>query len=247
MSDDKVMQRIRQLLAQAESTTHPAEAELCTERAEKLMMQHGIDQVMLQRAAGEEIVNRKLTYTGRYAQAQVILGDQVCRALGGLRTYRHVAQGRGTRPQDLHIVGFEGDVDRAITLVTSLQTQCLAALEAWNREQADSWEWSCRTTDHQKFVERRGFVIAFGQGAGDRIKANRLQVVREAEVTRPGTEVALRNRDLEVNRWLSARVRLGRARGVTMGARGRESGYREGQRARTGERQVGGSRALAGR
>ena len=49
---DPVLERVRALLAQAESTTYEAEAETFTAKAQELMTRHAIDLAMLAEASG---------------------------------------------------------------------------------------------------------------------------------------------------------------------------------------------------
>ena len=242
----KIAETIALLLAKAERTEFPREAEALTEQAERLMIRHGIEQALIDAARGveqpkEEIVVRTIKLEGTYSRALLDLGAIVCAALGNLRTYRRYRP--GTSIQHLKIVGFEGDADRAVTLVTSLHLQALTAMRVWNRAQRDSWDWEFMT-DHEKTKARQAFVTAFGWGAANRIGSTRRAVVEESSA---GTDLVLLDRGKRVENWMDENVgKLKRARSRQVSDYGRADGYRAGQRARTGEAEIDQHRALTG-
>lgn len=241
----KIAEKIALLLAKAESTT-PEEAEALTEHAERLMIRHGIEQALIDAARGvdqpkEEIVVRTIKLQGTYSRALLDLGSAVCHALGNLKTYRQYLS--GTSQEHLKIVGFEGDADRAVTLVTSLHLQALAAMRAWNREQRHSWRWKYMSA-HEKTQARRAFLTAFGWGASSRIRSTRREVVEESSA---GTDLVLLNREQRVKSWMDEKVgKLRPARDRQVSDYGQADGYRAGQRARTGEAEIDQHRALTG-
>ncbi|QNL31062.1 hypothetical protein SEA_KAUALA_50 [Microbacterium phage Kauala] len=232
---DKKLELIAQLLAKAESTT-PEEAEALTEHAERLMIKYGIDQARIdaKRAkagqATEDIVQRKMTFTGTYRREMINLGAAVCRGLGSLR----VLQARNPdRSVSLYIIGYESDVQQAETLILSLQVQSAVAVRAfWS---GVSRNYAGYASYDQKSV-RRSFVMGFGNGAGKRIADSRQQVIAEAGT---GTELVLVGRDAKVQEFFDGmakgKARRSNRKGSSFAA---SEGFAAGQQANTGERGV---------
>ena len=85
MRDDKILNRIRALLAKAESTT-PEEAELLTAKAAELMLRHEISQsqVAADHAVAEGFKEFRFEFQGVYMRQFRRLVGRVASALGGL-------------------------------------------------------------------------------------------------------------------------------------------------------------------
>lgn len=241
MSEKKI-DLIAQLLAKAESTT-PEEAEALTEHAERLMLKYGIEQAVInERRANsgkgdETIVKERIVFTGAYRLEMVNLGASVVNGLGSLRalmsTYKN-------KEATLYVIGYESDVQQALTLIKSLQVQAMIAVRAWWK--LNKGEYALMPSYDQE-AARRSFAKGFGNGAGVRILNNRQQVVQEAG---PGTELVMVSRDARVQAHLdglptkAARNRHGKGSGAALG-----SGYRAGQQANTGEKNVTQGRGIS--
>ncbi len=241
-TQDKKLELIAQLLAKAESTT-PEEAEALTEHAERLMIKYGIDQARIdaKRAkagqATEQIVQRKMTFTGTYRREMINLGAAVTRGLGSLR----VLQSRNPdRSVSLYIIGYESDVQQAETLIMSLQVQSAVAVRAWWAENADTFRG---LPSYDQKAARRSFVMGFGNGAGRRIADSRAKVVQEAGT---GTELVLVSRDAKVGEFFDSmakgKARATRRKGSSFAA---ADGFQAGQQANTGERGVTQGRGIS--
>lgn len=241
MSEKKI-ELIAQLLAKAESTT-PEEAEALTEHAERLMIKYGIEQARIdeKRAkagqATEQIVQRKITFTGTYRREIINLGAAVTRGLGSLR----VLQSRNPdRSVSLYIIGYESDVQQAETLILSLQVQSAVAVRAWWAANADIYRGYA---SYDKKSVRRSFVMGFGNGAGKRIADSRLKVVSEEGA---GTELVLVSRDAKVQDFFDGMAK-GKARRTSRKGSSFASaeGFVAGQQANTGERSMTQGRGIS--
>jgi hypothetical protein len=133
---DTMQAKIEKLLAKAERTDNPHEAEAFSRKAEALMVQWGIDEAMLAAtrttAQAEEIVEEKIVFTGRYAKPLAIFGSYIATGLGNVRllqgpTYSPDAK----QAHALYLIGFRSDVTRAQMLITSLHLQMTTAQRAW--------------------------------------------------------------------------------------------------------------------
>ena len=239
MSEKKI-DLIAQMLAKAESTT-PEEAEALMEHAERLMIKYSIDQAVIdsRRATGQEekIVTVKIQFSGAYRLDHTRLGASVANALGNLRLLQSTYKNKFSW---LHIIGFESDVRQAETLIRSLQVQSMVATRAWWK--THKGEYSLYTSYDQE-AARRSFVVGFGAGAGERIRASRQQVVAEAGT---GTELVLVSREAKVQAHFDTlQTRPSRARGGKGSPEARVSGYQAGQQANTGEKSLSQGRAVS--
>jgi len=242
---EKKADTIAALLAKAESTT-PEEAEALREHAYRLMERYMIDQAVIdaRRAklgqASEQIVTKIISFEGMYRKDMQALGSQVVHALGTMRPL--ISNGRLTA--SLHIVGFESDVAQAEVLIRSLEVQALLAVKDWWYSVRDTFEFRYHT-DSEKVRARHTFVTAFGMGVGERIEANRNQVVQEAG---SGTDLVLLDRKSKVDEHVDGmNLRNTRSR-RKYDPNAFVSGVAAGHRANTGERSVSQGRGLpAGR
>lgn len=238
-------ERIALLLKKAETTT-PGEAELLTAKAVELMQKYGIDQAMLNaRTTGdkERIEMLKIPLRGIYAMGYMSMMSAIARAYGNGAVKTYYTQWKQS-DITLTITGFESDVAQLKILLASLQLQVVVATDTWwkSDENAPARELS---TPMEKFKARRTFIKSFGNGAAERISRARRTLVKEAETTTPGTEVVLRDRAKAVEEFLAAKVpnlKTTRSREKSGGFSASSAGYRAGQNANTGDRQVSAGR-----
>ena len=241
--NDKKLSTVEALLAKAESTTSPEEAEALTAKAEELMIRYGIEAAMLaaRRAAGakpEQIVTRTVPFKGNYGVTLIAGGWLVARAMSGEAVQGYQARGTG-----LVLIGFESDVEQAARLVSSLALQAMVARDAWWRR-APERKWA---DAGQSFVERRTFVDRFFVGAADRLRRERAVAVGEARASEPGTELVLRGRSAAVAEHLAGLgLRAGKQRRTRTGYAGAHAGYAAGQSANVGTTGIGGGRRAVG-
>ncbi len=122
--EERILTRVRLLLAKAESTTFEAEAETFTEGAQKLMAKHSIDVAMLEAHDGRAHApaSRRIGVDRPYENAKALL-------------LTVVAEANRCRPvwsQELGfmtVLGFEADLEATETLFTSLLVQSTQALQ----------------------------------------------------------------------------------------------------------------------
>ena len=154
-----VLDKVRALLAKAESTTFDAEAEAFTAKAQELMARHRIDRAVLD-ASGkdrrEEPVGRRIGVDDPYADARATLLAAVSDA-NGCRAVWSKDMGFST------VFGFVDDLDAVEELFTSLLVQATAALRREGSKQDRSGR--SRTT---RF--RRSFLVAFAARIGQRLR-----------------------------------------------------------------------------
>lgn len=240
MADEKILERIVLLMRKAESTT-PEEAEALMEHAERLMVRHGIDQARAAAAAAgrdikpEEIVRRRVDFSGVYAHALGQIGCDITYAYG----VTHPLIARWPGGARLTIVGFESDAVAVESLVSSLVLQARVALDQWwtRMKRAGEVDW-LRPSERTK--ARRDYLIGFGLGAAARLHTMRQRVEVEEEAT-PGTAVVLLDRKAAVAASLDG---VGKARSLKIGASVRD-GIQDGKKANVGGRGLSGRRAIS--
>jgi hypothetical protein len=156
--DERILVRVRALLAKAESTPYAAEAETFTAGAQALMARHSIDAAMVAAtapAAGEEPAGRRLGVDPPYEAAKATLFQVVAEAnrcrVAWSRHFGFVT-----------VVGFPGDLHAVETLVTSLLVQATRAMH----------EAGTRTTTTGRSRTRsfrQSFLMSFATRVGERL------------------------------------------------------------------------------
>ena len=151
------LDRVRALLAKAESTGFPEEAEAYTAKAQELMARYSIDYALLSVRAGapEEPVGRRVGVDNPYEAPKVLLLDAVASA-NRCRSVWSSAFGFVT------VVGFPSDVDAVELLFTSLLVQATAAMVAAGSRRDAYGRSSTRSF-------RQSFLTAYAQRIGERL------------------------------------------------------------------------------
>jgi hypothetical protein len=124
-ADPRILHRVTALLAKAESTTFPDEAEALTAKAQELMTRHAIDMaaVRAERVGGPRVSGRRIGVDDPYARARVTLLSEVAGA-NRCRAVWSQAFGFAT------VFGDESDLDAVEMLFTSLLVQATRAMVA---------------------------------------------------------------------------------------------------------------------
>ncbi len=151
--DPKVLARIRALLAKAESTDYPQEAEALSAKAQDLLTRHAIDAAVLAaRTHSPSVVRaRRVPVADPYAGAKVQLLDAVGRANEVRVVWTH-SVGLAT------VVGHPDDLELVAVLFASLLVQADRAVEEAGRTGLGR---------DRRF--RRGFLFAYAERIGQRL------------------------------------------------------------------------------
>ena len=131
--------RIRALLAKAESTPFPFEADAFTLKAYELMARHSIDRTMLaaRDTRSDAPVTVRVAIDNPYVDAKSLLLQMVAQHCG-TRAVRHPSYGFSS------VVGFRADVIATEILFTSLLHQSDAELHAASNELTGARQWRYR-------------------------------------------------------------------------------------------------------
>lgn len=158
-SGSPMLDRVRALLAKAESTTFPAEAEALTGKAQELIARHSIDEALL--AAGSERGDLpggvRLSTDTPYAGAKALLVQEVA-AANRCEAVWSDDLGFAT------VLGWPADLVAVELLYTSLLVQATAAML---RGRAERRQGSGRRTK----VWDESFLNAFALRIGERLRA----------------------------------------------------------------------------
>lgn len=171
--EERILERVRALLAKAESTTFDAEADTFTAGAQALMARHSIDAAMLAaaapgRAVGEGPTARRISIDPPYEGPKVALLDAVATA-NRCRTVWSKELGFVT------FFGFGTDLSAVETIFTSLLVQSTRAMaRAGTRTYAGG---QSRTRSF-----RTSFLSAFAHRIGERLR----EVTEEETSAREG-------------------------------------------------------------
>ncbi|MFF1903408.1 DUF2786 domain-containing protein [Kitasatospora sp. NPDC058218] len=181
--EPRMLSRVRALLAKAESTEYPEEAEALTAKAQQLMAQHSIDEALL--AVGGEDRNApaalRIGVDNPYEVPKTMLLDAVA-AANRCRVVWAKEFGFCT------IIGFDGDLDGVELLYTSLLVQATHAMnKAGSRQHLDG---ASRTK-----AFRHSFLVAYAARIRERLTAATEQATNDAAAGRhlreDGTEAQL--------------------------------------------------------
>jgi hypothetical protein len=173
--NETMMNRIRALLAKAESTNFPEEAEAYTAKAMELMSKYGIDQTLLQAKENKTTVgDRIFKVYAPFARDKVTFFNAIVNALGGRAVWR-IRGKRQANPgfEELHVFATETDLERIDMLFTSLLVQCANAMNVAVRETISG------QNRPRKF--KADFLYGFSSEVGVRLLAAERQAARDAE------------------------------------------------------------------
>lgn len=187
-ADERILSRVRMLLAKAESTTFEAEAATFTAGAQSLMARHSIDAALLARDADRPDRNgpqgRRIGIDNPYEGPKAVLLQAVASA-NRCRMVWSRELGFGT------VVGFEPDLDAVELLFTSLLVQATRTLAAAGSR--NTLHGGSRTRSF-----RQSFLSAFADRIGERL--------HEATAHEEEAAVAARSGGRELVPLLAARA-----------------------------------------
>ncbi|MGQ4354070.1 DUF2786 domain-containing protein [Streptomyces drozdowiczii] len=207
--EPRMLTRIRALLAKAEATGYPEEAEALTTKAQELMARHSIDEALLaaRTHGGRTPGACRIGVDAPYETAKAILLDAVASA-NRCRAVWNSDLGFTT------VVGFEADLDAVELLHTSLLVQGAAAMTRAEAGQRAGGRKRTKTF-------RQSFLMAYAQRLGSRLADGTARAMVEAESdTAAGTALlpVLAARDLAVTETadqMFPRTTTTRVRGAT--------------------------------
>lgn len=227
------MEIVEGLLAKAQSTDHPEEAETFLAKAQELMARHAIDEAMLaehgQRDRGT-VETITIVCEPPYASPKTSLLNSVAAA----NDCRAIRVAKRDAAQIVQVVGYGVDLEHVKVLYTSLSVQATGAMFA-------------EPNRSKRF--RHAFLVGFAGKVGVRLAAGRRQAqdVYERNHQQAGGSVALvlaSKRDSVDDAFRAAFPHARDRRMTYSSTAGAVAGNRAGERADIGQSRVGSRRAL---
>lgn len=166
--DITIVNRIEALLAKAESTEFPEEAEAFLAKAQALMSRHAVDQAVLdgrRRVSTSRVTTETIVIVAPYASAKSMLLATVASA----NDCRVVTRRAGNGDQQCIVLGFDTDLANVRLLYSSLSVHAVRAMLGAPVPPFDT---------PRRF--RHAFLLAFGVRIGERLQAARRAARAEA-------------------------------------------------------------------
>jgi hypothetical protein len=165
--DEKMLARVRALLAKAEATEYPDEAEALSAKAQALMVRHSLREAVADHESGRASIAaaRRVWIDNPYVAAKVALVQAVAQA-NRCRTVWHKNLGCVVN------VGAENDLDLVDLLTTSLLVQASRAMLVAGRRH------DVRGQSRTKSF-RLSFLVAYATRIGERLAATSSSVTEE--------------------------------------------------------------------
>jgi hypothetical protein len=208
--------KVRKLLAMAEGTDHPDEADAFSRKAAELIAAHRLDPERVAEAVHDDLGIREYSMgRGAYVRARIALLQAVASAHGC-----QVVFAAGYGGTTAYVAGYRTDLETTDLLYTSLHAQASGRMAGERRRTgAATQQW------------RRSFLFGFAHQAGEMLERSRATAEREV-VGAADRLPALRAREVRVTEHLGRRFgRIGAARSV---ASPTSTGYVAGRKAAAG-------------
>lgn len=219
MTDEKMLERIRALLAKAEDVAGTPEADAYNEKVAELVAKYGIDQALLAKTAPELNVpgDKIIVVDAPYAVGKAELCSWVAQALRCQVVTRSHVSSRTRR--ELHIFGMASDLERFELLYTSLLIQASSGM----------MKAPVPYYEHGRAF-RNAWLRGFASEVYNRLKAAESHAETVAEAGTPGTTLVLADRSAVVRGYkesIYTSLRSGGERKL----QGSHAGYSAGMRA----------------
>jgi len=229
-ADAEIVGKVRKLLAMAEGSANPNEADAFSRKAAELIAAHRIDPDRLRAEANDDlavlelVLGRGAYVRGRLALLQVVAEAHGCRLVFEVRNQGTVA----------FVAGFRSDLDTTELLYTSLHAQASSRMSAERRATAAATQqW------------RRSFLFGYADQIRTMLQTSADRAQRHVHPSSAALP-ALRARDRRVDEF--SRQRFGRVvsarRPKAATVTGWEAGRRAASSADLGRQRVAGPKAL---
>ncbi|MGW0041546.1 DUF2786 domain-containing protein [Rhodococcus sp. NPDC003348] len=172
IADAKVLNRIRGLLAKAESTEFTEEAETLTAKAQELMTRHSVTATLLEAASERGITGRDITVHARRIHLDRPYSKQKGLLLTTVGEANHIRTLYNAVDDIATVLGTPSDLEKVDLLFTSLLVQATRAMHAEQARGATSAAF------RRAFLY--GFAIRIGQRLTEAEKAATAQAVVDA-------------------------------------------------------------------
>ena len=233
MADEKKMQLIKSLLEKARRTTG-SESEAFAARATALMAQYGVEEAMLEDAAGPdggELICRRVRFVAPYLADKATLFSSISNVFACKGVWRRADETGKKGERILSVYGYRSDIDRALMLFASLNLHMAREL----RVAPGPREGEHRATYN------RSFMAGYAATVHNRLLMAQREATVEAGPTATGrsADLVLVNRAKRVELFRDQHGKPGKARVRRYSGSGWDAGDRAGQRADIGGNRIG--------
>ena len=224
---DKWLDRVQGLLAKADSTPFPEEAEALVAKAQELMTRHQIDEAMLAANSptpSDPIVNENIQVPFPYAAPKANLLHRVAKANGCSTVQHHRGRCSSAKYLTVNLTGFRSEVEAVKMLYARLVAFANTEMQ---RTEVPSWD------NTRAF--RNSFLYGFANRIGDRLDQAQRDAVtsHETETGSTGTALVLIDKKAAVDADVKERYgRLVTLRRTDSSASGRNAGRNSADQAR---------------
>ena len=149
--------RVRALIAKAESSPFPAEADAFMAKAQKLINDHAIDQARLNGADVASVGHEQLSISGAYSRERSMIWGAVARA--NRCQVLTMSSYASSKVNSLTLIGRAQDRELVRMVATSLEMQAIRRMG--ELDVASPWA--------TPVVQRRSFLRGFASEVGDRL------------------------------------------------------------------------------
>lgn len=235
MTDEVMLDKIRALLAKAEATNFPEEARAFFEGAQRLMVQHSIDEAMLRQKSevDQTPTLKRIKLVNPYIRSKGMLLTVVAKANNCSVVSPYKVRGTGLNYAEYTIFGFASAIETTEMLFTSLLIQMTSEL-------LDA-ELDIPRNVHGK-TWKNNFLMGFAIEIQKRLEKAKQDVVQET-----GMGLVLLSEAAKVEAYVQDYYggRLGKATNNSkLNAQALRAGQQAGSRASLNQRSVGNQRAL---
>lgn len=196
MTADKIINRVKALLAQAQHPrTPPAEAQAAAAKAAELMIRHAITEAALRADTGKppepvERLDYPVAGTGGHGKARVAALAAVTRAYGCKNAV--LGNDASNGPRTLEIIGTRSALSALRVLLPSIEMQMEMASRAATRDYRQQLRWAAAWQSPAELRKLtagfyRDYLRGYGYGVADKINTTWCEVAKETA----GTSTAL--------------------------------------------------------
>lgn len=154
----QIIDRVRALIAKAESSRFPHEADAFMAKAQKLINEHTIDQALLRGADPTTIGHEQISMRGTYTRERSLIWSAAARA--NRCTVLTLSPHRSAKVIDITLVGRDQDRELVRLLATSLELQAMRRMSELRTDRALE----------TPVVQRRSFLRGFAIEVADRVR-----------------------------------------------------------------------------
>lgn len=233
MSD--IVDRIRALMAKAESSQFPGEAESFMAKAQQLIDKYCIDQAQLQHEEHEQIGHQVVKLKDPYSKERSMIWAAVARA-NRCEIVTHMFQG-SSKTNQISLVGRSTDRELVAVIAHSLENQALSQMKRIDLTRSRL----------SPVVQKRSFLRGFAAQVQTRLASIRQEHKTKAfDWAKPSAGNALELAHGEIQRYLDHEFNLSpqRKRTARVDPAAFGVGRRAGASADVGAKRIGGQRAL---